>query len=133
MPTTDANQVKPFTWIVRFDVAPLWVADGFNLDDACAMHMLLNTGLHSACCHTELAAKVISAPDANRIHAERGSRFKYKAGIDSDSIRKSILDAIDYLNSDTNSSAVVASLKQSLALLDGSEPISEIEWQNTEK
>lgn len=125
-----AVPVKPFTWIVRFDVAPLWVADGFDLDDARAFEML-STELSFADCNTEIAAKVISAPDTSRIRAEQGYQDKDDSGIDNGAIRQSIIDAIDYLKSDGKSSALVASLKQSLELLDGTASISEIEWQVT--
>lgn len=37
------NKIKPYTWIVRFDVAPEWVADGFNLTDERALLLLLVT------------------------------------------------------------------------------------------
>lgn len=27
------SNVKPYSWVVRFDVAPQWVADGFIMTD----------------------------------------------------------------------------------------------------
>lgn len=122
--------VKPFSWVVRFDVAPLWVADGFDFTDARAIDMLSNE-LGFADINTEIAAKVISSPDVNRIRAEQGHKVKDGAEINNGPVRQSIIDAIERLSSDVGAAAIVASLKLSLNLLDGTEPISDIEWENT--
>lgn len=106
------------------------MADGFNLDDSRAFEML-STELGFADCNTESAAKVISAPDAKRVRAEQGYQDEGDAGTDNDLIRQSIIDAINYLKSDGKSPALIVSLKQSLELLDGTAPISEIEWEAT--
>ena len=56
---------KPFTWVVRFTIHPLAIADGFNLSDECALNMILNEiGLLTA---DEVEAEVISAPDVEGI------------------------------------------------------------------
>ena len=34
------SNVKPYSWVVRFDVAPQWVADGFIMTDTTALEML---------------------------------------------------------------------------------------------
>jgi glutathione S-transferase len=60
-----------YTWIVRFDVVPEWVADGFNLDDARANEML-SLALPYAAEEHEIRAAVIAAPSATRIMAEQG-------------------------------------------------------------
>lgn len=65
-----SHQIQPFTWIVRFDVAPEWVADGFSLCDERALEMLSRET--SGCMSTELAARVIAAPAPGRIVAEQG-------------------------------------------------------------
>ncbi|TCC62670.1 hypothetical protein [Citrobacter braakii] len=64
------SNVKPYSWVVRFDVAPQWVADGFIMTDTTALEMLSDV-INYANDH-ELAALVISAPDAERISEEQG-------------------------------------------------------------
>lgn len=61
---------KPYTWTVELTVDASWVADGFDLSDERAKEML-NRELPFAYGH-EIAAKVISAPDAERIAKEQG-------------------------------------------------------------
>lgn len=63
--------IKPYTFIVRLDVAPLWMADGFCMTDADALEMLAKMLPH-ACQDTELAAQVLVAPDVGRISKEQG-------------------------------------------------------------
>jgi hypothetical protein len=65
-----------FTWIVRFDVAPEWVADGFVMTDETALDMLSDKLSH-ADMDTELAARVISAPSALAIAREQGYDKKH--------------------------------------------------------
>lgn len=60
-----------YRWIVAFDVAPEWVADGFTLSDATALDMLSEKAPF-ANVDTELAAAVISAPAPLRIVREQG-------------------------------------------------------------
>lgn len=55
------SKTAPYSWIVRFDVAPEWVADGFVFSDQRALEML-GADLSSACMSTELAAAVLAAP-----------------------------------------------------------------------
>ncbi|MEY0498971.1 hypothetical protein AB7321_18980 [Providencia rettgeri] len=64
------SNVKPYSWVVRFDVAPQWVADGFIMTDTTALEMLSDV-IDYANEH-ELAASVISAPGAERITEEQG-------------------------------------------------------------
>ena len=64
------SNVKPYSWVVRFYVAPQWVADGFIMTDNTALEMLSDV-INYANDH-ELAALVISAPDAERISEEQG-------------------------------------------------------------
>lgn len=65
------NIDAPFTWIVRFDVAPLWVADGGTISDLDALTMLGNR-FGDACQNTEIAARVLSGPVRSRIAAAQG-------------------------------------------------------------
>jgi hypothetical protein len=65
------SQEKPFTWIVRFDVAPVWVADGGTISDFDALNMLGNQ-FGDACQNTEIAACVLSGPSRARIAAAQG-------------------------------------------------------------
>lgn len=60
-----------YTWIVRFDVVPEWVADGFNLDDKRANEML-SLALPLAAEEHEIRAAVIAAPSFARIMTEQG-------------------------------------------------------------
>ena len=59
-----------FKWTVQFEVDETWVADGFNLTNERAHEMLANT-LTSAYNH-ELKAKVLSAPDQEKIAKAQG-------------------------------------------------------------
>jgi hypothetical protein len=59
-----------YEWTVRFRVHKSWVADGFNLDDERAKEMLAHD-LQFAYGH-ELDAKVMAAPDPERIAKEQG-------------------------------------------------------------
>ena len=64
---------KTFKWTVEFEVAECWVADGFNLTDERALYMLAHD-LGWANISTELAAKVVSSPSAERIAKAQGYR-----------------------------------------------------------
>jgi len=65
---------KRYTWIVRFDVVPEWVADGFVIDDARANDMLA-TALPMAAEQHEIRAAVIAAPYARDIAGEQGYKL----------------------------------------------------------
>ena len=65
------KEVAPFTWIVRFDVHPMWVSDGGTITDLDALDML-STHFGNACMNNELAACVLSGPSATRIAHEQG-------------------------------------------------------------
>ena len=62
---------KRYTWIVRFDVVPEWVADGFVIDDERANDML-QTALPMAAEQHEIRAAVIGAPCPYDIAREQG-------------------------------------------------------------
>ncbi|MFT0546956.1 hypothetical protein ACMHYO_11510 [Allopusillimonas ginsengisoli] len=149
---------KPYSWIVRFDVAPEWVADGFNLTDERALEMLAET-LPYANMSYELAARVLAAPSALRIVREQGytkahpQAGKEVAGVldgapyayddmkkrsDAVTLDKAISDAITLLDSvafvrdeNDNTADVLSRLRGVRDMVRGDAPISEIEWQPT--
>jgi hypothetical protein len=61
---------KPFTWVVRLTVSPLWVADGFSLSDE-RITSMLQSELSSAR-GDEVSAQVINAPSAFHIARTQG-------------------------------------------------------------
>ena len=66
-----AQREKFYKWTVQFEVAPCWVADGFELTDERALDMLSHD-LGWANIGTELRAKVIKAPSQSAIRREQG-------------------------------------------------------------
>lgn len=138
---------QPFTWIVRLDVAPEWVADGFALSDQRALAML-GKDLDCACPDTELAASVLVAPNAERIAREQGYGpvHPHTAGVIASLlagapraqtgdavIEGALVDAIKLLDSvafvsheNDNTGGVLSKLRDALALVQGTEPISTI-------
>lgn len=147
-----SQQVKPFSWTLRVDVAPVWVADGFTLSDERLLQML-GTELSSACMSTELAASVIAAPCPVRIVTEQGytdqhpgtdaaiaeilagtPRATPSAGVLERSLTNAIklLDTVAFVSHEGDNTAVVlAELHEALALIRGESPISSIHWQPT--
>lgn len=135
------STVKPFSWIVRFDVAPLWVADGFIMTDAIALDMI--SGVVDCANQFELSASVISAPAAERIAEEQGylpsNHPEQLCVVINDSPRayaeasvvNSLNDAIAALENTQNNKNVLKNLRSSLALLTGDKPISDIVWHPT--
>lgn len=143
--------VKPFTWIVRFDVAPEWVADGFTLSDQRALEMLGRET--SGCMSTELAACVLQGPDLSRVLREQGypvgrarSAREYDALSNaapaayvapvhlaktlSDAVR--LLDSVAFVSHEGDKTTeVLEQLRHALKLVNGLAPISPIEWQET--
>ena len=63
-------KLRSFKWTVEFTVAPIWVADGFDLSDERAKAMLAHD-LGYAYRH-ELAARVVSAPHSDAIAQAQG-------------------------------------------------------------
>lgn len=61
---------KPFSWIVRFTVAPVWVQDGFSLCDTRAFDMLANELPYANT--EELQAAVLEAPSPLAIARMQG-------------------------------------------------------------
>lgn len=62
---------KPFTWIVRMDVDPVWIADGGTISDLDALDMLA-ARFGWADCNSELQACVLAAPSHARIAEQQG-------------------------------------------------------------
>lgn len=62
---------KFYKWTVEFQVAAVWVADGFELTDDRALDMLASD-LGWAHINTDLRAKVIKAPTKAAIRKEQG-------------------------------------------------------------
>lgn len=143
------SQVKPFSWLIRVDVAPIWVADGFCMNNQAALDMLANQ-LPYADMSFELGAAVIAGPDPRRIINENGwdtnpseeakiraeSPLAYpeneKQGTD---LISTLTDAIAMIENDLpadKKAAVLSRLHHALALVDGSVPIVDFEWQNAE-
>lgn len=63
-------KIKPYSWIVRFTVSPVWVADGFALSDDRALKMLSSD--LSFANSKELSATVLEAPSAIHIANAQG-------------------------------------------------------------
>ena len=138
------KEVQPFTYIVRFDIAPVWAADGFILDDQAANNML-NETLDYACSVTELASKVLVSPQVSRIADAQG----YKRGVIEDEVKArsplayadssvlttiieaiELIDSVAFVREETdNSGDVLAKLRKARDLLNGTEPVSAIQWQ----
>ena len=61
---------KAYRWVVEIEIDPLWVGDGFDLDEQRVLDMLL-ADLNYARTH-EVSASIVSAPDPRQIRAEQG-------------------------------------------------------------
>lgn len=66
---------KPFTYVVRFTIAPIWMQDGFTLSNDRALLML--AGAIGAGSADELQAKVLEAPSALEIARIQGYDAKH--------------------------------------------------------
>ncbi|KSQ21644.1 hypothetical protein APB26_32180 [Pseudomonas aeruginosa] len=141
----------PFSWLIRFDVAPQWVADGFSLTDGRALNML-GLEVSGACMSTELAASVLSAPRPQRIAQEQGyetddSRLPTVIGellagspraVPGEALVEralisavTLLDSVAFISTEGDTTEVIEQLTQALALLRGETPIADIKWQPT--
>ncbi len=97
-----------YRWIVAFDVAPVWVQDGFSLSDLRAFDMLI-TDLEFAQMH-EVGAKVIASPSPLRIAREQGY---------AKSSHKATLAAIREIKASApHGNALESSIARAIALLD---------------
>lgn len=150
-----SSNVKPYSWIVRFDVAPMWVADGFNLSDERALSMLGKT-LGYACMSSELAARVLAGPSALRVAREMGYGANHPASkreinnitaaaphayaamtknAEVVTLDRALMDAINLLDSvafvreeGDNTAQVIKNLRKAQAMVRGDAAISDIEW-----
>lgn len=142
--------IKPYTYIVRYDVAPIWTADGFILNDLTAFDMLSNR-LSFADVNNELAASVLVAPSIARLESEQGYKL---GGLGKDIIKESpdayeesgdnmivttLVDAIELIDSvafvrdeNDNSQEIIEKLKVVLAKLTGESEISDIQWSSAD-
>lgn len=125
------STAKPFTWIVRFTVAPLWVQDGFSISDERALQMLANTiGFGSA---DELQAKVLEAPSALQIARmqgyapEHGGRVvrELLAGVGRTGVvhnalirARDLLNSVAFVATEGDTSGPLERINEALALID---------------
>lgn len=127
------SKAQPFSWCVRFTVAPLWIQDGFTIDNDRALSMLAHAvGAGSA---DELQARVIEAPSALQIarmqgygpqHPQSGRIVReILAGHgETGQVRRALIMALDLLDSvafvanegDTN--APIDAIHDALAIID---------------
>ncbi len=68
---TGTRDFRTFRWVVEFEVAECWVADGFNPDDDDVLTMLA-TRLGWANIGRELGARVLRAPPADEVRRVQG-------------------------------------------------------------
>lgn len=147
------SQIQPFSWLVRLDVAPIWVADGFFLDNQGALDMLAEH-LSYADVNVELGAVVVAAPDPRRIvntmgwesnvakeaEIRAGSPLAYpESGKQSSNIASTLIDAIALIGDPAlggvdaeRRATMLTHLRSALALVDGTQSIVDFEWQNIE-
>ena len=75
--------MKDYTWTVKIHISPIWVADGFDLDNDRLQDMLMSE-LNCAT-DSEVSGEVISAPDSKQIRVEQGYNVPgYKARYNDD-------------------------------------------------
>lgn len=72
---TSAKTAKPFSWVVRFTVAPAWIQDGFTLTNERARDMLASEV--SSAHGDEIEAVVLEAPSALQICRMQGYHAKH--------------------------------------------------------
>ncbi len=68
----EARRHEHYEWTVKITVDPIWVADGFDLDQDRLMD-ILSRELGYARCH-EYGGEVLTTPDADEIRAEQSGR-----------------------------------------------------------
>lgn len=124
---------KPFSWVVRFTVAPVWVVDGFALSDERAQGMLAKAlGFAHG---TELDAVVLEAPPPvhvaqaqgyTRLHHSRPTVIKALADATPQSghIRRALqsayllLDSVAFVAKEGDTAPVLEKLRLALELID---------------
>jgi len=124
---------KPFSWVVRFTVAPLWVQDGFTIDNERALNMLAQAvGAGSA---DELQANVLEVPSALEIARMQGYGPKDSRGgavvrellagvgevgqIRSALIKaRDLLDSVAFVQTDGDTREVLDRIGEAIALVD---------------
>lgn len=98
---------KPFSWVVRFTVAPLWVQDGFTISNDRALSMLARAV--GGATGEELQAQVLESPSPLQIASMQGyTKHHPGAGrvvreligqAGHGQVRKALIKARDILNS----------------------------------
>ena len=122
---------KPFIWTVQYAISPVWVADGFVLDDDRAMSMLANelSYAHGG----ELFARVLHAPPPARIARAQG--YGPKDGLPDDLKRpphagkiysalvstRNLLDSVAFAAREGDKNPVLARIDEAITLLTGSD------------
>jgi len=141
----------PYTWVVRYDVAALYVADGFTFSDQRALEMLSRET--TGCMSTEIAARVLVAPDRVRILKEQGARpdakgretivekelrigspAAYNQGTLLDALVSAwaLLDSVPFVSKEGDTEEVRSKLKGAIGMLQGTAPISTIHWEEVQ-
>lgn len=124
---------KPFSWVVRFTVAPTWIQDGFTLSDERALAMLaLEVG---GAYGNELSAQILEAPSPLQIARMQGYTKEDKRA--ADVVRglkkeapdagqiyaaliaaRRLIDSVAFVAQPGDSEPVVAAIDAALALID---------------
>jgi hypothetical protein len=125
---------KPFSWTVRFTVAPIWIQDGYTICNERALQMLARSvGAGSA---DELQAVVLEAPSPLELarmqgygpqhsHAAKVVRdIKAGHGDDLGAIRNALMKSRDLLSSvafvtkEGDTSEILQDIERAIELLD---------------
>jgi hypothetical protein len=131
--TTQPKTAKPFTWIVSFTVAPIWVQDGFTIGDLRAFQMLGN--VLSQATHDELQAQVLEAPSSlqlarmqgndkndprsGKVVCELDAQVKQTGQLHSALVRaRDLIDSVAYVKTEGDKEPVLQQLDEALALID---------------
>ncbi len=134
---------KPFTFIIRFDVAPWLIADGISMSDASALLMAGSMLIDAT--DEDLAVSVLSAPsperilveqdftpahryfDSNRSEIIKGSPLAYS----DENIANTVTSAINLLSDprDGHIATAIEKLRFVQRILSGDEPISNNAWE----
>ena len=126
-------KAQPFTWVVSFTVAPLWIQDGFTISNEQATEML---GQALSCATgEEYSAKVLEAPSAAAIMNMQGygpkdpRRAKVGAeiiagmgdtGVIGMALRKArkLIDSVAFVAKEGDTAVPLQFIDEALALID---------------
>lgn len=127
-------KAAPFTWVVSFTVAPLWIQDGFTISNERAAGML-DQALGGCASADEYSAKVLEAPSAAAIMSMQGygptdpRRAKVgaeiiagmgDAGVIRMALRKArkLIDSVAYVAKEGDKAVPLQFIDEALALID---------------